>query len=376
MYKELVTAENLPEYFYIELCSKFKKILFENAKGNKDWQHLANKLGYSNARMYCLRKGYRIVCGKKEMNLININLLKKICKISHIPMQETKKYISSVRIGRGKCFRLKLPIYESSQLAAIIAHSMGDGHISNNAFTYSNSKKELIEEVKDDVRTVFGNIEPLSYTKEKVTTIYFPVVVARLLCMCGGIKYNKTLQEMDIPNWIKNASPEIKSRFIRALFDDESSVDIEHRNIIVNMSNNIKFLLSISEILKEFGIKCTLSAVGEYKDKKNNTKVMCGLRVGKLENLEKYYKHIGFCHIEKQNLMQGVLENFKNVHYLYDDIEKRMINALSIRGPLTTKDLMEELNRSDETIRVHLNNLCGRDIVTKINDYPSTWKIR
>ena len=375
LYKTLVSLEDLPSNFHVDLDENFRKFLFEKARSNETWIFLAKKIRYSRERLTCLKRGYRTVHSKKEKNLININLLKELSKISHTSLEKVKKHVVAVRIGRGKCYSLKLPINESTELASVTAHSFGDGHLNNSNLFYYNENEGLVKSFVTDVKKVFGYIEPIIYYDGKGTTVVFPVVVAQILSLIGGVKFNKTLQDYDIPSWVKNSSKEIKASFIRGLFDDESSLDIEQREIIFQMSNNKKFILSVLEILAEFGIKCSLRTAGEYRDKNNYKKIMYRFAIGKFENLLKY-KNIGFEHTEKQKMLIKILEDFQDVHYLYEDIEKNMIDLLLNKGSLTTKDLMKELNRSDESIRIHLNNLHNKNLIIQINNYPSTWKIR
>jgi len=375
--KKLVSLENLPSIFHINLDKKFRESLFEKARNNETWTSLSKKINYSRTRLDCLKRGYRTIHNKKEKNLLSVNLLKKLSMISDTSLQEIEKHIISIRVGRGRCYSLKLPICESPELASIVAHSLGDGHLRDRVFVYFNERMELIQNVKDNIEYVFGKIKPkIYYEQHNSIRIVFPSIISRILFLIGSVRFNKTLQNFDVPKWIKNGSKEIKASFIRGLFDDEASADIKQREIIFQMSNNKKFILSLLEILKEFRIQSTIRISRKYKDKNNNEKVMYGFTLGKFENLLNYKKYIGFHHLKKQSILSNILENFRNVHYLYENIEGNIINLLLNKESLTVKDLMKELDRSDEAIRVHLNNLYKKNLIVQINNYPSTWKIR
>jgi len=378
---KLVSFENLPSFFYIELDIEFRNHLFNEARNNRLWAELAKDVGYSRDRLFCLRRGFRNLHNKKEKNMINVELVKQLAKIAGITLEKIEKHIIFVKSGDGgRPISLKLPIYESKELASLIAHEMGDGHLRERTFVYFNESQRLIDGVKTNIKKVFGNINPKEYRDEKGTRLVYPAVISRIIFLCGGVRFNKVTQDFDIPKWIKEGSDEIKISFIRSIFDDESYVNIEDKYITFQMASVDyckKMMISLKKLLKDFDINTLLRHKGSYIDKENIKKNVFGITLGRFESINNYKTIIGFNHSEKQRQLEELIESYGQAKFIkYESIEKMIVDNMNAKNLLTINTLKNELNMTHGRVRTHLNSLYRKGIVNKSEKHPIMWRVR
>lgn len=239
-------------------------------------------------------------------------MLKKILEIDKIPLSETEKNV--VGLATNKVLvKTKLPIYSSPELASIIGHSIGDGHVSNERFKYVNQRKELVERVKQNVSLIFGCVGSEFFVEEKVCYgIQYPAVIGKLLGMLGAPLGRKVTKNFSVPEWIINSSDKIKCEFVKALFDGEGSVVWGKRQRFLSISmykqNNLIeshkiFLNQVRELLICFEVKPSkICFKKNYKDTKE-----FGFRIYSNESLKNYFKHIGFSHRLKQEKLKYLI---------------------------------------------------------------------
>ncbi len=159
--------------------------------------------------------------------------------------------------------RLKIPKRGFEKLtiekARIIAHLIGDGShsISKHDYNikYEVKDEESLQQFNDDLIKVYG-LEPTWRTNPSgITGELIKVVRLRSKLAFEDLLNYSTYYSADwkLKPLILNASLKIKREFLRALFDDEGSV--RGKNCLSLYSTNMKGLLQIKKILKEFGIE-------------------------------------------------------------------------------------------------------------------------
>jgi len=311
---KLICLEDLPDNFKVQLEDSFRKELFSEAvKSSGGFLKLAEKLNFDHSSLTKIRRGYRLRKNKKFPAFMRIPLLRKLIEITKIDIRKVEKNIEGLVTNKA-VIKVNLPICVTEELASLIGHAFGDGHVSTQRFKYVNKRKELVDEVKNYTNLIFGHEGREFYIKNKECFgIEFPGVVGHLLHLVGAVHGRKTVKEMSVPNWIKKSSDEIKISFIRALFDDEGSVIMSKFQSFICISmykdvklieSHLKFLNEIRQILIELGIKPTKAMYKkDYKDTKE-----FGLRIYSFNSLLNFSKKIKFTHLLKNEKLMSILE--------------------------------------------------------------------
>jgi hypothetical protein len=257
---------------------------------------------------------------------IHWKFLDKLIAITKVGDKEIERNVTAIKAGKaGKETKVKLPIKTSRQLTILIAKGMGDGTIEKNfRFSFWNKDRELVNEVCKSVNRAVG------VTRAKVNTLNdgriqakFNPFVGFVLNRFGVPIGDKTLQTFDVPKWIKSGDRSFKASFIRGIFDDEGSVelDVKHRTrrIVIGMGKRAElknsletFLNSIKDILLEFDIKSTKIREQErFVDKNGIEKVILQFSITGKNNLEKFFHNVNFTSKPKR-LLKRVIRSFKN----------------------------------------------------------------
>lgn len=157
--------------------------------------------------------------------------------------------------GKAKSIRNpKLPIKFSPTLCRIIGHVIGDGEIRQNySVHYTNQSKFLTRQFEQDVIKVFGDMKAYEYYNkdDKTHNVVFPSIVGLILVTFIG---QMVRSSKHIPDKIFHLDKQNKRLFLRALFDDESSVSVSKHTIEFSMTNKI-IVEDVREILREFDIR-------------------------------------------------------------------------------------------------------------------------
>ncbi len=154
----------------------------------------------------------------------------------------------------------------TSEIARIHAHVCGDGYVTvtkenrsrSDALThprrnwirtvwtlaYCNTSKKLIKEFQNDLRKAF-NRKGLYIPKK------FEIRVSGAKHIINFLELeNKNSRNWVVPKFITNSSNKILANWIRAFFDDEATVDVSRKAILVS-SINRKGLIQL-KIIKSF----------------------------------------------------------------------------------------------------------------------------
>jgi len=315
---EITLKDIMRNNFRFLIEDRYRLELFRKAIEKEDMiKNLAKKLGCCRDSVREMRTG--------KTKFIKWQILKRLINITKTSEEKLESNILAIKGGMsGKITKIKFPIYESPELALLVAKGMGDGSIEKNKlrFSFWNNEETLIKEVCDCVNKAIGE------TKATINRLEDGRIQARFCPLIGfvlnyfGVPIgNKTLQKFDVPPWIKKGYKQTKISFIKGLFDDEAHIQNKNRSrrIAIYQSKWIEkkkslenFLTSIKEMLLEFDIKTTKIRKQEsYKDKSGREKVIIGFSIYEKENLEKFLKNIGFTHPKKNLILENAIKSYK-----------------------------------------------------------------
>lgn len=317
---KLIGLKDLPDNFRVGLEEKFRLELFRKAieKVGKV-KRLAKVLKCCENTILNLRKG---------ASFIKAGTLRELSKITKISLEEIELHINELKTrNKKRKIKVRFPICASKELASLLGHGIGDGSLTNRQFSFFNTCKQLVNEVKNEVNIAFStNINPTEFEKDGGLEIEFPTSIARLLPLAGAPIGNKLLHEFRVPDWIMEGSKEIKVAFIRALFDDEGWIKIKwnrrskstQKLIGINMAKDEnllnehkKFLGDVRKILVELKIKPSkISNMGKTKNG-----ISLGFTISNFQNLENYFKTINFSHPSKRQKLLESLNSYKKFNF-------------------------------------------------------------
>ena len=253
----------------------------------------------------------------------------------------------------------KLPIVESPELFALIAHLIGDGSVNkNNIPIYTNSNKTLIDNFQRLILSVFGDIEEKIYKRDSgCFELRSSRTIADLIKFFYNIEFNA--RNASIPNRIKELPNEFSIALIRAFADDEGNVDLNHRICIYSINKSI--LLCIKELLVEkLGFNDT--QISEKSDSYFYLTI-------KPAEIKKYFEIIGFNHPIKLYKLSKLIEmrnNQNGVRRKHNGTKEEIINLLSSEN-LSTEELIFKLGIRKSNVSMPLRDLYDRGLITKSN---------
>jgi len=364
--------------FLIE--DKFRLKLFKRTLEKEGMiKNLAEKLN-------CYRNSIRIM-RTGQTKFIKWQIIKKLIEIAGISEEKLEPLVLAIKGGTsGKITKVKFPIVESPELALLVAKGMGDGTIEKDKFRFSfwNKEEALIKEVCVYVEKAIGKTRAtINKTKDGRIQAKFCPFIAFILHKAGAPIGNKTLQDFDIPDWIKNGSREIKASFIRGLFDDEGSVINDRKNrsrgITICLGKTFdkqdsleNFLNSLKKILLEFEINSSrIRKQSNYKDKEKREKIMIEFTIRGKKNLENFLNKIGFSHPQKYLKLKEAVKSFVDIHK-----SKRVILEIvqNSTKPLSTTDVSNLTGINRKLVLFHLNELFKNGkIFRSIERNPNFW---
>lgn len=194
---------------------------------------------------------------------------------------------------------------ESFELAEFLGIVFGDGGINNkwqlvislNSIRDANYSMYIFNLIK----RLFG-IVPVIRKRPKQNTLVVvssSTTLVEILIEKGAVKGNKVEQMIDIPIWIKN-NFEYKKAFVRGLVDTDGCIFIHKHRIKAKFYENIGFcftnfsknlIISVAEILLEFGIKPHVTQDGHYIYLYNETAIKNYLNIFGSSNARIYQKY-------------------------------------------------------------------------------------
>lgn len=363
--------------FYVELKEEFRKFIkreIHNQFASFKNFVFQKKLGGVNLSNILSAKGNT-----------TLNIWVKICEGLGINPKEFKGNILKISAKKRSVFiePEQLPVLSSPELASLVGHGLGDGHIEEGGcFEYTNRQTSLHAEVSRIIYKIFnGSKYTETNTENARRRRRYNVIVGNILYFVGVPKGNKTLQPFSVPWWILNGSKEIKKAFIRALFDDEGTVKVSAHEILIKFSKNEKYINSlqsfmeqIKKLLEDLGIEVTSIRKGDEVIGKNGHTIQLVLGIHGYKNFVKFFKEIKFNDHQKQKKLGEMINSYKSFQHRSGETQKILYENLF--KPLTIYDLMNNLNMTYMTVYKSIKKLEKRGLVKGIEyskNQPIIW---
>jgi intein-encoded DNA endonuclease-like protein len=192
----------------------------------------------------------------------------------------------------------------SKELGYILGVCYGDGHISieQRRVMLSATDKEFVEEFST-MLTRWCGFKVRSKKRVLKKTSYIKKRKVQYLSYIDSKEASLFLKQFSLNN-ILTSSEEVRFYFVRGFYDSEGSVDKNGRILAYNTEREILELISkifekskIESLIKKYKIKNSLS----------RAKYMYVLVINGLENKRKYYNHISFTILRKQEKLKEYL---------------------------------------------------------------------
>ena len=178
---------------------------------------------------------------------------------------------------------------------------------------------------------------------------------------------------MAIPEWIKNGDLEIKRTFLQALFDDESTVSVNSREIVLNMKKveNLKgnleqFFEDLKEMLLEFGIDGVTITECHPHEGKNGKTIEKRLRICGTFNFIEFGDKINFVNINKREKLASLIKNTEHFQLRNGEGKRKIIGLLSEEDKMNTVEIAKSIGISSRSAWNHLQTLQKKNIVSRI----------
>lgn len=342
--KALIDFKHLNKGVFVRIDTNVSRTFTQSLKKKYElWKKVGEKLGTSPSNVHRIER-----TGVINLDMLNLILIKIDTSFDSI-----KNKIYSIKIGDGGIEAPNtLPLYPSPELASLVAHCCGDGgiHLRNCRFEYTNSRKEIVEKVKEYANNVFKFNDPYERQLQKTNTVVkkliYPSIIGSLLELAGAPRGRKTTIEFEIPEWIMNGSKDIKKAFLQALFDDEGSVE---KRFLVSLSLNkqypyeenlLLFLNQIKKLLEDFGID-TVSV--SLRKTKNEIKGV--LRITNLLRLEKFANEINFNHVKRRERLYTLLKTKRRIYKRGGESKSIILKELE-KSPFSTVEISKRIKRN------------------------------
>jgi intein/homing endonuclease len=329
---------------------------------------LANLLG--------IKRIGNIWCYKNGKMLTPLNLIIQILNILHEDKRDEfrklfEENLEELRYGYGKAKSIKnpkLPIKFSPILSRIAGHLVGDGGIGaekgNYPVYYTNRCDALVNQFKEDVLSVFGNVDVYDYhyhnKNEGIRMVRFPSIVGVILMSLFGPMVNELKH---VPELVLDGDRTSKRLFLRALYDDEGCVSSSRIRIGVS---NEEIIRIVRKMIQEISIR-----PGRVIRKKATKKWKVSYEFGIFgkNDLILFSKEIGFDHPEKIKKLRYLIRSYKGKKFRYKKGEtaSSVLKFLENSRSLTVKEIAKLLNRKlNRTLYKHLEKLEKEGIIKSI----------
>lgn len=331
--------------FYVELKEKFRKLvrkkIYKKFETLKQFSVQTKIISSSYLSSILKASGYT-----------ELAVWLRICKVLDVSVGSFKENILKIRAKNGKFFLKleQLPILTSSDLASLVGHGFGDGHITEEGcLEYTNKEMSLHTEVLRIIYKLFGVNEYAENDRKNVKRRRYNVIVGKITHLAGVPKGNKITQSFSVPRWILNGSEKIRKSFTRALFDDEGTVKSDGREILIKFSRNEmhiaslqKFMEQIKQLLEDLGIEATSVRKENVVIGKNGRTIQLVLGIHGYKNFARFFKEVNFTHTQKQKELKKLINSYKSFQNKKGETQKILYKNLS--EPLTIHNLTNKLN--------------------------------
>ncbi len=327
-------------------------------------QSISQKIG-------CSRRYYaQIIKGERNPNT---KIVSKICQLSNIsPGIVIDKIYPHCNYNHSWIEPDMFPIPLDETIAALIGHTMSDGHVGQ-TFGYTNTDKALLENVQSLLKKI--PVENLSQNswEHNGTTLRFSTIVRDILLCAGAPKGNKIIQKTGIPLWIRDGSKKIKKSFLRAVFDDEGCVSLKDRTIDLSYSKQIRFEQSLDQILQDLksmltdlGIRRISVVFSGFNDGKNSKTISKKIVFYGYYNFINFQEKIGFLHPKKIQRLESHIKSIKIKSKSRNEKRSEFIKQLRAGRAMSAKSLSSKIDMSHKGVLAKLANLEQEDLVFRL----------
>lgn len=335
--------------------NKLEKIRAKILKQHKSINNFSKMAGCSQQFLSC------IIAGKQSLRL---SLAQKISNILKFRLEEIIEKVISRSKPNGCFIPVEaFPIKMTSELASLVGHSFCDGHVGKK-FSFTNKSSHLINNTKQKVQTLPIKNIAINERFHKAVTVRFSSLVKDIFIVAGAPKGNKVKQPFQIPPWIKEGTLEHKRNFLQALFDDESTVQVKSREIIlhfhkiVSLIDNLhQFLEEVKSLLNDFEVKEATITECHLHEGKNGKTLQKRLRICGTFNFINFQENIGFIHPNKKELLKEMIENTQRLQLRIGEAKRLIINLLNSHTQLNTREIANKLKLSYWCTWNHLKDL-------------------
>jgi intein-encoded DNA endonuclease-like protein len=238
---------------------------------------------------------------------------------SSLPLRYSRKYRDSSlkkirkynkinrKLREEKYNNLRLTI--TPEFAFILGSVLGDGCVTiRKRDNRTMGQIELVTKDKDYAINFKNSLEKWSNTKCKLI-FYRNVwhVWSYLLSIA------RCLRDFDLSN-LFGLDDNIKSSFLRGIFDAEGSVDVQSKKIVF-ANKSVKIIKMVSNILESFKIEPKVYIRNSKIRFIDNRKLLPSsyfvIQISSKENLKLFYESIGFSIKRKQERLENLINSYK-----------------------------------------------------------------
>lgn len=365
---------NLPRIF-AEVDEDFlsnvkKQILCKTSLSN-----FANAIGVSQSTLS--------VALRSNRRLLKISDWLKICELLKLPVEIFERSVKKAVIkSREGIFREHLPICLSKELASLVGHALGDGHISPSGFEYSNKSETLRKSVEKAVNSLFGPQHYFVRNNPKAPTIVYHRLIGDVLVLVGATKGNKVTQPTEIPKWIREGPTDVKQAFVRTLFDDEGTVNSDKHELKLKLAKNAQhldslqhFMEQLSALLRDLGIEATSIRKDNEMIGKNGHTIQLVISIHGHQNFSRFLSSIGFEEPGKQTKLERLVEGYQKFKLRSGVGYKLIQEKLNVEN--TIGELMKATDLSYRSVYKNLRKLEQKGAIEKFEysrTKPAIWR--
>ena len=315
---------------------------------------------------------------------ISLHLLAKLSDLlvnngfDQFTKNEIEKHI--VRIGAQKNSKEitnpKIPFnFANGDGMIFISAIMHDGGImgSTSQPFYVNFDISMRKYVNDAAQNVFGKINSKAIDI-KNTQITFPKIIGILLIHGIGLeKGDKTIRDIEIPEFVKAANANLKCKYLQQAFDDEGCVGVKRKTISFKSAalyNKQSALIQIvQKMLEDIEISSKIKKDCDYISK-GKKKTCWVLHIHGKNNLEVFSNNINFKITKKRQKLYTILTSYKQEHNkLWKQVLLTGLKKIQEeKRDFNYKDIKNLMNKSYNRTSDYIDWLVSQGIIIKIKD--------
>ena len=340
-------------------------ILFNNDYRTKLFSLINEKYGFvklnqeffNNQLKYLTFKQWQRGKTGIKLHFIPLWFIVKLSKLFDIPIANLENHILAYKGPSSSTIvsNPNLPLVEDERLLKILAHMLGDGHVSGAFGTglpkgkthseYRNFEPSLLDQFEKDL-SVFGEIQTaIDYEHGH---IIIPTIVGYLLKHIYQINFDCFNSE--IPTSLYALPPNLLAGFIRAFGDDEAHVYDTHIDFY---SANKKLLLGLMRLIQIKFPNIQFSEMKINYHSKNPKYYFYVLS----ESRKEFFAQIGFDHEQKKkDLIFNIQRSSADREYKRGQTKNFILQYLA-QKQATAKELSRKMGVSHGQVLWHLNRL-------------------